>query len=115
MYGEVLDVILRFMESKYGVFGYLDESGALVIPSLSKEVWDQCRMGGKTVVFPPETWAGLWGRALREKKSFCSNEPLRVPEGHIQIDRFLTTPIIYRKEVIGLLSVGRQRARLWGG
>ncbi|MEW6364583.1 MAG: GAF domain-containing protein [Acidobacteriota bacterium] len=108
MYGEVLDIVLGIMGSNYGVFGYIDEDGVLVMPSLTRDVWDQCQVPEKDIVFPPETWGGLWGRALREKKAFYSNGPFRVPAGHIKIDRFLTVPIIYRQQAIGLLSVANK-------
>ncbi|MCE5251915.1 PAS domain S-box protein [bacterium] len=109
MYGEVLDYILKMMDSKYGIFGYIDEYGNLVIPSLTRDIWGKCKIPDKTIVFPPEKWGGLWGRALREMKSFYSNDgPFHVPAGHISIDRFLTVPIIFREKVIGLLSLANR-------
>jgi len=43
MYGEVLEVIMDFIGSPYGLFGHIDESGNLVIPSLTRNVWEECR------------------------------------------------------------------------
>jgi diguanylate cyclase (GGDEF)-like protein/PAS domain S-box-containing protein len=108
MYGEVLNVVLGLQESKYGIFGYIDDNGDLSIPSMSRGVWEQCQMPDKTIIFPSDTWGGLWGRALREKKAFYSNGPFPVPEGHIPMHRFLTVPVIYRGEAIGLLSVANK-------
>jgi PAS domain S-box-containing protein len=110
MYAEVLRVILEASESKYGVFGYLDDEGNLVCPSMTREVWDQCRVPGKNVVFPRDTWGGIWGRALREKKTFYSNEPLRVPEGHIPISRALAVPIVHQDQAIGVLEAANKPA-----
>jgi len=106
IYGEVLNVILRVQESQYGAFGYIDEDGALVMPSMTRDAWQECHIPEKSIVFPRKNWGNnLWGRALQEKKSFYANGPFSVPEGHVPIRRFLTVPILYHGESIGLLSV----------
>jgi len=108
MYGEVLEVVKPALESRYGIFGIINDTGDLIIPSMSREVWEECRVHDKTIMFSRERWGVLWGRALMEKKTFCSNERLSVPEGHLAIDNFLTVPILYRGDVIGLLSVANK-------
>ncbi len=108
MYGEVLEVVKPALKSRYGIFGIISDTGDLNIPSMSREVWEECRVHDKAITFPRERWGGLWGRALIEKKTFCSNEQLSVPEGHLAIDNFLAVPILYRGAVIGLLSVANK-------
>jgi len=110
MYGEVLAIVLQVMKSKFGVFGYLGEKGDLIVPSLTKEAWDECQVSGKSIVFPSDYWGNsLWGRAIREKKAFDSDGPFHTPEGHIHIDHFLTAPIIFGDEVIGLISIANKQ------
>ena len=108
MYGEVLQVLLEAMESKYGIFGYIDENGALVCPSMTRDIWDQCQVPDKTIVFPREKWGGIWGRALIEKKTLYANEGLHVPEGHVPITKVLVVPVMYGGQVIGLLEVANK-------
>lgn len=108
MYGEVLQVILEATKSEHGVFGYIDEAGNLVCPSMTRTIWDKCQIPDKTIVFPRGTWGGIWGRSLVEKKTLYSNEPFRTPEGHIPMLRALVVPIVYRGEVIGYLLVGNK-------
>jgi len=109
MYGEVLQVVLEVMESKYGVFAYIDEDGTAVAPSMTKDVWEECQIPGKDIRFPRETWGeSIWARAIREKRSLYSNQPGRVPQGHIPIDRVLVVPILYQGEVIGHLEVANK-------
>ncbi|SEM01851.1 His Kinase A (phospho-acceptor) domain-containing protein [Syntrophus gentianae] len=109
MYGEVLNVVLKVQESQYGVFGYIDEDGALVMPSLSRNAWQEDSVPEKSILFQREFWDnGLWEQALREKRSFYDNIPLLIPEGHVPIYRFLTVPILFHEEVIGLLSVANK-------
>lgn len=96
MYGEVLKVILGVMKSPQGFFGYLEEKGVFVVPSLTKGIMSKCGVIGKTHEFLPKHCSGLWGRALREQQTYCSNGPFYLPEGHIQINCFLTVPVCFR-------------------
>jgi PAS domain S-box-containing protein len=107
MYGEVLKVVLDVMESDLGVFGYLDENGDFIVPSMTMHVWDKCKVTGKSTIFPREKWGNSsWPRAIREKRVIYSNEvSSNVPEGHLSILRHISMPIIYRGEVVGLLQV----------
>ena len=110
MYNEVLSVVLEVMESKYGVVGYIDEDGALVVPSMSRHIWDKCRVPDKTFIFERDKWGhSSWPRAIREKKSNYTNEPSNLtPEGHIPVIRHISMPIIFQGEVIGLIQVANK-------
>jgi two-component system cell cycle sensor histidine kinase/response regulator CckA len=111
MYGDVLDVLLEVMKSDYGVFGYIDENGTFVAPSMTRDAWTECRMPDKRLVFPREIWReeALWGRALLRKKSLLMNEPGKVPEGHMPIHRALMVPILYRGELIGIFQFANKK------
>jgi PAS domain S-box-containing protein len=112
MYGDVLDVLLEEMKSEYGVFGYIDENGNFVAPSMTRDVWDECRMTDKTMVFPRETWReeAIWGMALLRKKSLLMNEPGKVPRGHMPIRRALMVPILYRGDLIGIFQFANKKS-----
>jgi len=109
LYGKVLDILLEAAKSESGIFGYINEDGALVCPSLNGRIWANCSLAEKQVVFPREKWRDtVWGKALREKRSFISDGPVRVPEGHVPILRALTIPIVYRGESIGVITVANK-------
>jgi len=108
VYSEILKTILQAMESRYGLFGYIDEKGSLVLASLTKDIWDECKIPDKTIIFPREKWGGIWGRSLKEKKSLYSNKSLAVPKGHIPIKRVLVVPIIFKNEVIGIFEIANK-------
>jgi len=109
MYGEVLSVILEALESKHGTFGYFNEKGDLVLPSLTKDIWDQCKIPDKDIIFPREVWIGkITGRAIKEKKGIYSNNPHQVPEGHIPIQRNLVVPVIHQEKVVGIFHVANK-------
>jgi PAS domain S-box-containing protein len=111
MYYEVLKVILEVMESPFGIFGYIDEDGAEVVPSLTWDIWDKCRIPKKTLRFPRETWGdSSWPRAIRGKKANYSNETsTKTPEGHVSIRRHVSLPILFQGEVIGLFQVANKK------
>ncbi|MFC1984915.1 PAS domain S-box protein, partial [Chloroflexota bacterium] len=111
MYEDVLKIILTAMESSHGVFGYVDENGAHVVPSMTRDIWwNQCNVPEKAIIFPRETWGNSsWPRAIREKKTNYTNEPSTItPEGHIKILRHISMPIVYRGESIGLIQVANK-------
>ena len=108
IYAEVLEVHLKTMQSTYGYFGYIDEKGNLVCPSMTRNIWDECQIKDKVIVFPRETWGGLWGKSLIEKKSLYSNGPMHVPEGHVTMQRALVVPIIHNGRVIGQFAMANK-------
>ncbi|MBW2645299.1 MAG: response regulator [Deltaproteobacteria bacterium] len=110
MYAEVLKVILEVMESKYGVFGYIDEAGNYVCPSMTRDIWKKCQIVDKTIVFPCGSWGGIWGQALTEKKSIYSNKPFKVPEGHLPITRAMDVPIVHKENVIANLLIANKKS-----
>ena len=110
IYGEVLKVLLESFDSEFGVFGYIDEEGAFVVPSMTRHIWDKCQVPNKTFVFPREKWGdSIWPRAIREKSLLYSNERSSLtPEGHIAITRNITAPIIHSGKVVGLFQVANK-------
>ncbi len=105
MYGNVLDVILEIMASKYGFFGYINEDGDLVAPSMTREIMDKCQMPDKNILFPRQDWGGVWGQSMLEKKTIYANKGLHLPKGHVTLSRAMAVPILYQDELTGILAV----------
>ena len=108
LFKDVLNIVLTALISKYGIFGYIDEDGALVCPSMTKDIWEECKIQDKEIRFPRKSWTGIWGQSLIKEKPLYSNEPLQVPEGHIKITRTLNVPIIHSGNLIGNLLVANK-------
>jgi DNA-binding Lrp family transcriptional regulator len=112
VYTQVLNIILSSIESEYGIFGYINDRSDLVCPSMTKKVWEKCQIPSKDIIFYHEDWVNsnaIWARAIVEGKTKYSNRPLNTPEGHIPMKRALVVPIIYRTEVIGILTVANKK------
>ncbi|WP_423778085.1 sensor histidine kinase [Desulfobacter postgatei] len=105
VFADVLDVLLSALDSRFGFFGYIDEAGDLVCPSMTREAWDQCQVPEKSIVFPRADWGGLWGRSLMEKQTLVANENLRIPEGDVALENALATPIVHHDKLIGQFVV----------
>jgi len=107
MYADVLDVILDIMGSKYGFFGYINEDGDLMVPSLTRDIFDECQIPDKDILFPHRDWdlASMWGKSLLEQTSLYANKGLHLPKGHVALTRGMTVPILYQAELIGILAV----------
>jgi PAS domain S-box-containing protein len=110
MFNEVLKVVLEVMHSPFGIFGYIDDNEDWVMPTMTRQVWDTCQVPGKSIRYPPETWGdSSWPRALREKRTICSNEPsTNIPKGHVSIQRHISMPILFQGEAIGLFQVANK-------
>ena len=103
----VLEHARRLTDSGLGYVGYIDpDTGYLVVPTLTREIWDTCQVAGKDTVF--RNFTGLWGSVLTERRPVMTNTPQDhprwrgTPAGHMTIERFLAAPA-----TIGTLLVGQ--------
>ena len=109
MYEKVLQVILEVMESRHGIFGYLDADGSIVCPSMTRDVFEECMMPEKSVIFFPDSWTGMWKHSLHQKEFIVSNEPFAIPSGHIPMQRVMIAPIVYQGKSIGVILIGNKK------
>ena len=107
-YKDVLDVFREVFESQYGFFGYINEQGDLVSQSLTRDIWDECQVPDKTIVFPKAHWAGVWGQSLKEKKTLYRNGGLQLPRGHIQLESALACPILLNDGLTGQIALANK-------
>jgi len=108
VYQRILEILLRTFSCPYGLFGFINQDGHFEIPSMTYDIWDECNIPGKTFVFTPEQWGGIWGKTLLERKTFIKNHNLEFPVGHIVLHSAICTPIIYKQEIIGQFVLGNK-------
>ena len=107
-YNDILNIFRNFFESRYGYFGYINNNGDLVSNSLTRDVWDQCQVENKTIIFPKEKWGGLWGDSLKKKQTLYRNEQLNPPKGHIRLTSAIAAPIILNNRLIGQIALANK-------
>lgn len=109
MFDQVLRQVREMFSSPFGFFGYIRESdGALVAPSLTVDVWEQCGVVGKSVVFPRESWTGVWGRILRERIPLTKNDAHQTPAGHVKLHRSMGAPLLLEDELVGSIHIANR-------
>ncbi|MBS3772640.1 MAG: PAS domain S-box protein [Candidatus Thermoplasmatota archaeon] len=106
MYADVLDVVREAMDSRYGYFGYINQDGDLVCPSMTRDVWEKCEVPDRDIVFPRDSWGGLWGESLEAMETRWKNESLDLPVGHIQLSNALAVPLVDHGDLVGQFVVG---------
>ncbi len=106
----VLDQAKRLTSSAFGYVGYIDqETGYLVCPTLTRDIWDTCQVEHKDIVF--RKFGGLWGWVLQNRTPLRTNTPADdprstgTPPGHIPIHRFLSAPALTGDELVGQVAV----------
>ncbi|MGM0497094.1 MAG: PAS domain S-box protein [Bacteroidota bacterium] len=109
-YKNVLDIFREEFDSEYGYFGYINDNGDLVCPSMTYDIWDQCEVEGKSVVFPKDSWGGLWGDSLKERKTLYKNKGLKVPKGHVKIKSAIAVPVMQDDLLIGQIALANTPA-----
>ena len=96
--------------SKLGFCGYINpQTGTLVIPVMTGEIWAACQVEEKCAEFHDES--GLWGWVLEHGQSLMTNHPDQTPEtansppGHSPIYRFLSVPAMIGGKLVGQIAL----------
>ena len=111
---EVSDMVLAraraLTDSAIGYVGYIDrDTGDTIAPTLTRDVWPQCDISGKSVVFRNQMGLGAW--VLRNKQPLMTNDAAAdprscgTPPGHVPIKRFLCAPAMIGDVLAGNVSV----------
>jgi PAS domain S-box-containing protein len=108
MFEHVLNILLAHFESSYGYFGFIDEDGRLVCPSMTREIFPKCAVADKNIVFPQADWGGIWGESLTHKRTIYKDFDLDLPAGHIHLYNAIAVPIVNREELIGQIVIGNK-------
>jgi PAS domain S-box-containing protein len=101
--------------SQVGFLGFLNENMTiLTMQAWSSNVVEQCGVEGDSAHFPVEG-AGLWAEAIRERQPVIVNDyhafhPAKkgVPEGHIELRRFMSVPVMDGERIVALAAVANK-------
>ena len=107
---QILESARYLTGSRHGFVGYIDPpTGELVCPTMTRDIWESCRMSHKDIRFAH--FSGLWGEVLSSKQALLTNEAVShpdargLPEGHIPIVNFLGVPAILEGELVGQIAL----------
>ena len=106
----LLDEAKRLTQSPFGYVGYIDpNTGYLISPTLTRDIWEACQIENKSVVF--KEFKGLFGWVLNNKKFLLTNSPAEdpratgTPPGHVPIKRFLSVPALIQDKLVGQIAL----------
>ena len=110
----VLEKAKQLTTSRFGFVGRIDVStGHLLSSTLTRDVWDQCQVADKTIVF--DNWLGLWGWVLKNRSPLMTNHPTEdprsegLPDGHVSIERFLSVPALIDDKLVGQIALANSQ------
>jgi PAS domain S-box-containing protein len=110
-----LEEAIELTKSKIGyIFHYSEKESLFTLNTWSKNVTRDC-----TVVEPQTVYelskTGCWGEVVRQRKFYLTNHyhqdmefAMGIPEGHIQLNRFLSVPIFDRDEIVAVIGVANK-------
>ena len=109
-YEEAISILLSATNSRYGLFGYIDENGSLIVPHTGGGNGSESHLLREADIFPEDRWGDSAGtHAIQEKQTICLNEPsANSPDPYISIRRQIAFPIVLRDEVIGLVQIANK-------
>ena len=110
----VMEASLPLTGSTIGFLGFLsDDESQMTIHAWSKSVMAQCKTHQKPIVFNIQD-SGVWGEAIRRRQPVIINdyksstERKEVPEGHVNIVRFMAAPLFDSEKIVALAAVGNK-------
>ncbi|MBK1695171.1 hypothetical protein CKO09_10525 [Chromatium weissei] len=108
-----LDHCRALTNSEFGFVGYRDPvSGFLITPTMTRNIFAQCQVAGKTVVF--EKPNGLGGWVLDNRVPIIANDPFAhpasvgTPPGHLPIRKFMGVPCLSQGQLMGMIALANK-------
>jgi len=110
-----LDEIISCTSSSIGyIYLYSEQQQQFTLNSWSKGVMSECAVQDPQTIYDLES-TGIWGEAVRQRQAILVNDfqaynPLKkgVPQGHIELSRFLTVPVIIEGEIVAVVGVANK-------
>ncbi len=109
----VLDHCRRFTGAEFGFVAFVDpETEFLVAPTMTRDIFDQCRVAGKTITF--ERPGGIGGWVVDNRQPLIANEPeahpasVGTPPGHLPIRRFMGVPCMFQSDLHGMIALANK-------
>lgn len=108
LFKDVLAVILKNLDSRYGCFGYLDHNGDLICPSMTDDAWQDCSFSHCKKIRLSDELGEILTKSIQEKQTLAINHRIRTPADQTDLQCALAAPIIHRDQVIGQYVVANK-------
>jgi PAS domain S-box-containing protein len=112
-----LEEAIKFTQSDIGYFHFVEKDEIhLTLFKWSKKVLEGGMCTAKKTEHYPLTQAGVWADCARTRKPAIHNDyanhPYKrgLPEGHVQLTRHMSVPILLDDNIVGIMGVGNKIA-----
>jgi diguanylate cyclase (GGDEF)-like protein len=109
-----LDEAERLTGSTIGFFHFVEpDQETLTLQTWSTHTLEICQAVGKGQHYPVSQ-AGVWADCLRQRRPIIHNDyaslahPQGLPEGHVQVLRELTLPLLHNGQIAAIIGVGNK-------
>ena len=117
LFAKSLEEIIAITSSKIGyIFLYDEQKQEFLLHNWSQTVLEECRVHEQKRLYSLPN-VGLWGEAVRQRKEIIINDYKNYlgqkhgcPEGHLQIDKFLSLPVIDREKIVAVVGVANKKS-----
>lgn len=113
LYQYILEKVVQLTNSKIGFFHRVSDDGnTIILTTWNKEALNNCMI--PNIDHYPIDQAGNWVDCVKEKKTIIYNDYLNspnrkgMPEGHTELKRFLSTPVLDGDKVTIIFGVGNK-------
>lgn len=112
---QALEYAIQLTDSTIGyIYHYNEIDRQFLLNSWSKDVMKECKIVEPQTVYQLDR-TGIWGEAVRQRKPIMVNDfqadnhlKKGYPEGHVQLQRFLTLPVFSEGEIVAVIGVGNK-------
>lgn len=105
LHGHIIDTILDVFNSRFGYFGFCDDTGDLDCLLVNRKTPPSGQSSQKTMVFQQRHWKAFWGESLLNKASMLSNEKLLFFDGSTCLNNALVAPLLAHDRLIGQIAI----------
>ena len=107
--------VILLTASRFGyIYFYNEQTRQFTLNTWSPSVMQQCAVQERKTVYDLDS-TGIWGEAVRLRRPILLNDfqtrhPLKkgYPEGHVDLLRFLTVPVIVDEAIVAVVGVANK-------
>lgn len=108
LYFNLITLISEQLNCSGGIIGYLNKNEDLVICG---NIYNKVRVSQSgNIVIPPNRWNGVLIDSLNNKKARFLNEPIVVSDSHIELNNAISSPILFRDKLLGIIVLGNKNS-----
>ena len=112
-----LEEAIKLTGSKIGyIYFYNETTQQFTLNTWSDGVMDECNVLNPQTVYDLDK-TGCWGEAVRQRKPIILNNYPKsdlikkgTPEGHIQLLKFMTIPVVFEEKIVAVAGVANKEA-----